>query len=241
MGLLLDAHADPLLANKDGFGAHSIAQFEGFPAIAKTIATEGVTAAMVTEDFPTMLLMIHDGASVNTRNGAGWTPLIAAVSAGHEQTVLALLDTPEVDVNLAENDGWTPLMFAANNNRVQITQWLLERGADVNAKSRMGFTCTSIARDRNYKDLSALLKRAAAIRTRYLAELQQEAAPPQEVPQQGQGQVQEVGVDPVLAQQSPADYSRGQQRQPPAVRVAPAATKVAQEPEPPKKKSGWLW
>jgi hypothetical protein len=254
VGMLLEAKADTLLANKDGFGAHSIAQFEGFPAIAAYIATEGVKACMVTEDFVTMLLMIADGASVNTRNSAGWTPLIAAVSAGHEATVMALLNTPDVDLNLAENDGWTPLMFAANNNRPQITQWLIERGADVSIKSRMGFTAMGIARDRNFADVVTLMKKAAAVRNRYLTELKQLQAQAQPQPQPDQEQQekpqhrlrdveQEVGVEQAFFPQTQADYK---------AHVGPAvlgntqpqsgpAMRKEKDPAALKKKSGWLW
>jgi hypothetical protein len=167
--ILLDAKANPLLSNREGFGAHSIAQFEGHVDLAKRIATEAALFAMLHEDFASMMLMIGDGASPNAQNGAGWTPLIAAVSAGHEETVRALLDTEDINLNLAENDGWTPLMFAANNNRAQITRLLIERGADTTLKSRVGFSAMGIARDHNFMDVVALFKSALAIRRDFLA------------------------------------------------------------------------
>lgn len=160
--MLLDSKANPLLSNKDGYGAHSLAHFQKHDAISQAIATQGVINSMANDEFPTMLLFIKDGASVNTRNGAGWTPLIAAVSAGSIETVAALLQNPDIDVNMAENDGWTPLMFAANNNRVEITQLLLDRGADIAVISRQGFRAQGIARDRNFPEISARLRSAAA-------------------------------------------------------------------------------
>lgn len=45
-------------------------------------AAPGVISAMVAQNFAAMQFFIKDGASVNTRNAAGWTPLIAAISAG---------------------------------------------------------------------------------------------------------------------------------------------------------------
>lgn len=156
--MLLDSKANPLLSNREGYGAHSIAHFERHDAVSRTIATEGVIVSMLAEDFPTMLLFIKDGASVNTQNNAGWTPLIAAISAGSTETVAILLQNPNTDVNLAENDGWTPLMFAANNNRVEITQVLLDRGADIAVISRQGFRAQGIARDRNFTEIAALLR-----------------------------------------------------------------------------------
>eukprot|EP00428_Durinskia_dybowskii_P074415 CAMPEP_0170406324 /NCGR_PEP_ID=MMETSP0117_2-20130122/27652_1 /TAXON_ID=400756 /ORGANISM="Durinskia baltica, Strain CSIRO CS-38" /LENGTH=356 /DNA_ID=CAMNT_0010663495 /DNA_START=50 /DNA_END=1120 /DNA_ORIENTATION=- len=237
VGMLLKANANPLLANNNGFAPHSIAQFEGYHALARDLATQGLVAAMVGEDYKTMLVMITDGAPVNHRNEAGWTPLIAAVSGGDEETVRALLEYPDVDLNLAENDGWTPLMFAANNNRVQIAQLLIERGADASIKSRIGFYAQGIARDRNFKELASLIKGAAGVRKRYL-ENNQSATPQISVMRQesidvamGNGEVfiQEVPVD--VQQESESAFARQQQ---------PQQRKLEVKVEPAKKK-GWLW
>ena len=116
--LLLDAKADPLIPNNEGYGAHSIAHFQGHEPQSMLIATEGLKRALQKEDFATMLLLIQDGADVNTRNDAGWSPLITVTSSGSTEAAEQLLQFPNIDVNLAENDGWTPLMFAANNNRL---------------------------------------------------------------------------------------------------------------------------
>lgn len=173
--MLLDANANVLLANKDGFGAHSIAHFEGHRELSHLIATRGVLTTMVAQDFATMQFFIKDGASVNTRNTAGWTPLIAAISAGNNGVALALLDRPDIDVNLGENDGWTPLMFAANNNRLEVAQRLLELGADLNIKSRLGLSAQGIARDRSHTELSALFKTTEAARNRAARLAEEEA------------------------------------------------------------------
>lgn len=215
-----------------------------------------------------MMVMIRDGASVNVRNNAGWTPLIAAISAGDENTVRLLLDVPGIDLDLAENDGWTPLMFAANNNRLQIAHWLIERGANVDIRSRMGFSAQGIARDRNFMEVVALFKKAAAVRNRYLtalAEMEAEAAreqAQQEVQpiavrvvetaavqhqnqrqqqhqqQGGPAQQQKLGGGGELPQTSRADYSVP----PLKVEAAGKAADSKQAPAPePKKKSGWFW
>jgi len=226
--LLLEAKANVMLANKNGFGAHSIAQFEGHADLARTIATEGVIAAMLAQDFAAMQFFIKDGASVNTRNQAGWTPLISAISAGNTGVALALLDRPDIDVNLAENDGWTPLMFAANNNRIEVARRLLELNADLSIKSKQGLSAQGIARDRTFPDIVKLFKSADALR---LARAQQDAATVQ----------QDV---------SPADYALPTDAvktvPKKVIKVADTAASVklsinADKEEAKKKKAGWFW
>ena len=59
-----------------------------------------------------------------------------------------------VDVDSADgNDGWTPLMFAAHlgyNGNVDIIQFLLDRGANVNSHNNYGWTPLMIAANNDH-------------------------------------------------------------------------------------------
>lgn len=232
--MLLEANANVLLANKNGFGAHSIAHFEGHRDISNQIATRGVITTMVSQDFATMQFFIKDGASVNTRNSAGWTPLITAISAGNNGVALALLDRPDIDVNLGENDGWTPLMFAANNNRFEVAQRLLELGADLGIKSRLGLSAQGIARDRSHTELSALFKTTEAARSR-AARLAQEES------QRAFEQQNVSPADYTLPESVPARTVNREGEKQAAQKEAIKLTINKDKEEAKKKKAGWFW
>ena len=115
-------------------------------------------------------LLIERGAEVN--NDSGWTPLHFALLAGTDRPALQvanLLLEHGADVHAATLVmGWTPLHLAAHlsgswvwrNGRwnepdgmarpdvLQVVQTLLERGADVNARTRIGgWTPVRVARE----------------------------------------------------------------------------------------------
>ena len=51
-----------------------------------------------------------------------------------------------IDVNAKNKDGWTPLHLAATKGRIEIVEYLVEKGAeDVNAKNEYGQTPLHIA------------------------------------------------------------------------------------------------
>jgi len=64
------------------------------------------------------------------------------------------------DVNKCDkNEKWTPLMFAVQNKNFKLTQMLLEKGANVNAKDVDGFDALTIAVDsKNMNMCKFLLK-----------------------------------------------------------------------------------
>ena len=64
------------------------------------------------------------------------TPLCAAIMKGDLATVKKFIEYGS-DVNETSN-GLTPLMFAARYNKVDIIKFLLENGADKNAKDGRG-------------------------------------------------------------------------------------------------------
>ena len=233
--ILLDANANPLLANNRGFAAHSIAQFEGYKEVSRLIAERGVVAAMLAEDFVAMMVMLRDGASVNTKSSAGWTPLIAATASGNIDIVRELLEFPDILINQAENDGWTPLLFAANNNRVEITSILLEYGADSTIKSKVGFTAQGIARDRNFPDVVKVLKSATVLRNEYLKKVYEKQQ--QSVADFTGGMGGEVDIELETGKSRTLEGKT-------EIKVLPKVTSQQQqsvEVNNNKKKSGWLW
>ena len=52
----------------------------------------------------------------------------------------------QVEQEAVDNDGYTPLIYQSNDGRVDIVKYLLEKGADVNAKNNNGYTALHCAR-----------------------------------------------------------------------------------------------
>nr|WP_294937766.1 ankyrin repeat domain-containing protein [uncultured Flavobacterium sp.] len=71
------------------------------------------------------------------------TPLFVAISKGDLATVKKFVEYG-VDVNEAKN-GMTPLMYAARYNNPEIAKFLIEKGANIDAKNHNGYTALKLA------------------------------------------------------------------------------------------------
>jgi ankyrin repeat protein len=63
-------------------------------------------------------------------------------------------------VNARDRDGNTALMFAAFGGHAAIVHLLLERGADVDAEARDGWTAVGAARSRFHHNIVDMLQKA---------------------------------------------------------------------------------
>jgi len=81
-----------------------------------------------------------------------------SIAKGDIETVKKLLSIGE-DVN-QKSDGMTPLMYAAKYNRTEILELLIERGADLKAKSDNKMTALKYAELHGAKDAYQILEKA---------------------------------------------------------------------------------
>ena len=84
------------------------------------------------------------------------TPLCNAIAKGDIETVKKFIEYG-ADVNQTQN-GMTPLMTAARYNRVDILKYLLEKGAEIDAKDERGNNALKYATLSNAKEAEAFLK-----------------------------------------------------------------------------------
>ena len=70
---------------------------------------------------------------------AGWTPLIIASSAGH-QDIVEMLVTKGANINAVTSEGRSALLYAASKGREKIVEYLLSKGADPNKADKLGAT-----------------------------------------------------------------------------------------------------
>ncbi|MBC6401207.1 MAG: ankyrin repeat domain-containing protein, partial [Ekhidna sp.] len=126
-------------------GAKTSAELDQESA-AKTAALQKALNTLEAEDdsdpdFDALLMLIKEGADVNTKSSGGNTVLMWA-AARDKAVVDALLAVEGIEVNAKENTyGWTALIFAAFADRTAIVNTLLTvEGIEVNAKDKAGVT-----------------------------------------------------------------------------------------------------
>lgn len=72
---------------------------------------------------------------MNVRNAEGATPLILAVTIG-ENSVVAILLRSGADFHIPDSNGNTALKRASGKGHLEIVELLLEKGAEINTRSR---------------------------------------------------------------------------------------------------------
>ena len=101
--------------------------------------------------------------SIDVEDKLGWTALIYASRAGHEDIVELLLDKGAF-IEATDNQGWTALMYAARDGHRDTVALLLKNNASVNKRSDVGWTALMYAiQDGNVDIVDLLIKHGADI------------------------------------------------------------------------------
>ena len=103
--------------------------------------TRSLVDACSLGDLTRIKALLHQGAKVNGVDVAtGNTPLIAAVLGGHNAAITLLLDRAGCNVNMPNRAGMTVLHVLAETGNEDAALWLIQRGANINAKNALGCT-----------------------------------------------------------------------------------------------------
>ncbi len=145
------------------------------PATVRTAAPNGLGSAVKRDallrhaengEVGAVRALLGEGVTPDTRDAAGYTPLMLAVIHGQPAIVDLLVDAGAA-VNARNRAGLTPLMLAGINGNAAILKRLMDRGADVNGRTPAGWTALTYAAWRGYPDIvRLLLARGADGRTR---------------------------------------------------------------------------
>ena len=155
-------------------------------------AYEDFFKALELDDGRTITQLLRRGFDVNSASESGQTPLFLALRSGSHQAVAALLSAPDLKVDQANQanetalmmaalrghldwckrlvergaavnrEGWTPLHYAATGPNPQVTAFLLEKGAQVDAPSPNGTTPLMMAARYGHEDSVQILLGAKA-------------------------------------------------------------------------------
>jgi ankyrin repeat protein len=113
--------------------------------VANVFGTTPLSEACVNGSAALVDLLLKAGANPNTRIGTGETPLMTCANSGSTDAVRMLV-AGGADVNAAEPVGkQTALMWAAAERHPKVVSMLIEVGADVQARSKKGFTALHFA------------------------------------------------------------------------------------------------
>ena len=126
-----------------------------------------VTIAAVAND-PTMLkIALDSGASAkNVTSPYQGTALIAAAHLGHAEIVRMLI-AAGAPLDHVNNLGWTALIESivlgdGGNMHTATLRALVEAGANINLGDRAGVTPLALARQRGFREMTAILTQAGA-------------------------------------------------------------------------------
>ncbi len=99
-------------------------------------------------------LLIKSGADLQDRDNEGVSIFDMAITYDNLKLVKELVESGLYDVNAtSRKSGLTPLMCATCYGRVQVVEYLLQKGADIEAVESMGLSAKDFARKTNKKSI----------------------------------------------------------------------------------------
>lgn len=109
-------------------------------------------------------LLLKNGAICNSKNFNRATPLHIAVKKNKEEAVVELIQSCDQVNAMAYRSDLTPLHLASLNGYYKIAKILVENGADITVKNRVGKTPLDIAEENDHKNIVDLLKEHRKLR-----------------------------------------------------------------------------
>ncbi|KAK4228870.1 ankyrin repeat-containing domain protein [Podospora fimiseda] len=171
--LALDAGADPLTMNDQGFSALCISCKHGCADIVRILLERGANVDTIDSSGTSVLwiscfygradvvrILLDAGADPNQTIDEK-SPLWIACQEGHYD-VVSMLISVGADATMAASGGRTPLWIACKSGHTSIIEILLERGADVNTRTTDGKSALWIACYEGHDDVVRILIEAGA-------------------------------------------------------------------------------
>ena len=129
-----------------------------------------IVAALAGGHFQTADLLRHNGADLHVWANDYTTPLLAATFSGNLEVVRKLIEYDHAEINVGDVYEWTPLHLASMGHNFKddyVLRFLLEHGADINARNQDGSTPLLVASFHGALEVvSLLLERGADVEAR---------------------------------------------------------------------------
>ena len=135
-----------------GVDVDSRARDQGTPLIAAALGDQPDIAEF----------LLSEGADVMARNSGGFTPLHAAAFSGSLSIAKLLLKHGAMLEDSDNKSGVTPLVIAGEENHVEMAEFLIAQGADVNRAEGHGYMPVTRAFWKGNTEIIKLFKRHGA-------------------------------------------------------------------------------
>lgn len=109
-------------------------------------------------------LLVENKAAINVRNRHGETPLMLAISQGHDEVVEYFL-TQDVSLEACDNEGNTALFYAISSGRCEIVKALLKRNVLTRITNRRGDRPRDVALSMGCSEIDALFPEEESLPT----------------------------------------------------------------------------
>jgi cytohesin len=155
VSLLLERGADASIADKQGNTLIDIAVAAGRDGVVPRLREAGVQTCAEIQQAEEAQRRLEQAAAewfAGVREGD-----LERMRRAREAGVDPDRRTPYAAEGWSESSGWTALMIAAQQRRMEIVRWLLDQGADVNAKNQHGRSALGVALTENHVELIKLL------------------------------------------------------------------------------------
>lgn len=126
------------------------------------IVAENLIEAVNNIDFISLNVLLAEGATVDTVDQAGNSPLILASKIGNPRMVEIIL-AHNPDVNRRNDNGETALMIASANGILSIVKDLKENGANPELRNNDGFTSAQIAIRNGHASIAQFLSHSEVV------------------------------------------------------------------------------
>ncbi len=119
-------------------------------------------------DLTLVRMMVKAGVNLDVTTRFGGVGITPAAEKGYVEIVKELLETTEINVNHTNTVGWTPLLEAivlndGGQKQQEIIRLLLEYGANPNMSDKYGKTPLTLAKEKGYAQIAAILQEAGGI------------------------------------------------------------------------------